>query len=119
MSPTDNFTATIRYTDGSVCTLLYSAQGGQGLPKEAFELHVDGRSFILDDYRRLRSFGAKLNIRTRTQEKGHLEELMVFQEAIAGNLDRRALWEEAVEVTRTALEVNRQVRCREPGGEVS
>ncbi len=69
--------------------------------------------------RRLRSFGTKLNMRTRTHEKGHREELIAFHQAIAGSLDRRALWDEAVEVTRTALEVDRQVRCREPGGEVS
>jgi predicted dehydrogenase len=112
VSPTDNFTATIRYAEGSVCTLLYTAQGGRELPKETLEMHGERRSFTLEDYRRLRSFGAKLNIRTRTQEKGHLEELLAFHEAIAGSLDRRQLWEEAVEATHTALEVDRQVLGR-------
>jgi predicted dehydrogenase len=110
VSATDNFTATIRYADGSVCTLLYTAQGGRELPKEHLELHADGRSFLLDDYRRLKSFAANLNIRTRNQEKGHIEELIAFHQAIAGSLDRQALWEEALEVTRTTLEVDRQVR---------
>ena len=110
--PTDNFTATIRYAEGSVCTLLYTAQGGRELPKEGLEVHGDGRSFLLDDYRQLRSFGAKLDMRTRTQEKGHLEELVAFHQAITGSLDCRILWDEAVEVTRTALEVDRQIRGR-------
>jgi predicted dehydrogenase/threonine dehydrogenase-like Zn-dependent dehydrogenase len=108
--PTDNFTATIRYAEGSVCTLLYTAQGGRELPKEAMELHVDGRSFVLDDYRHLRSFGAPVGLRTKRQEKGHREELLAFHHAITGQRDRRALWHEAVEVTRTTLEVDQQVR---------
>jgi predicted dehydrogenase len=110
--PTDNFTATIRYAEGSVCTLLYTAQGGQGLPKEAMEVHGDGRSFLLDDYRRLQGFSTKLDFWTRKQEKGHYEELTAFHRAIAGSLDCRALWDETIEVTRTALEVDRQVRHR-------
>jgi predicted dehydrogenase len=110
VSPSDNFTVTIRYADGSLCTLLYTAQGGKELPKESLEMHVDGQSFLLDDYRRLKSFGARLNIRTRNQEKGHLEELTTFHRAIAGSVDPRPLWDEAVEATRTTLQVDRQVR---------
>jgi predicted dehydrogenase len=112
VAPTDNFSATIRYADGSVCTLLYTAQGGKELAKEAFELHVDGRSFVLDDYKNLSAFGASTAIRTKMQEKGHYEELIAFHNAISGALDRRSIWDEAVEVTRTALEIDRQVRSR-------
>jgi predicted dehydrogenase/threonine dehydrogenase-like Zn-dependent dehydrogenase len=108
--PTDNFTSVIQYVDGSVCTLLYTAQGGKELPKEALEMHVDGQSFLLDDYRHLRTFGVNRNMRTHSQEKGYREELIAFCESISGSLDRRALWDEAVEVSRTALEVNRKVR---------
>jgi predicted dehydrogenase/threonine dehydrogenase-like Zn-dependent dehydrogenase len=110
VSPIDNFTATICYTDGSICTLLYTAQGGQGLPKEAIEFHGNRQSFILDDYRQLRSFGTKMNVRTKRQEKGHYEELLAYYQAITGVLDWRSLWDEAVEVTRTTIEVDRQVR---------
>jgi predicted dehydrogenase/threonine dehydrogenase-like Zn-dependent dehydrogenase len=110
MLPTDNFTATVQYAEGSVCTLLYTSRGGHDLPKEALELHWDGRSCLLDDYRSLRGFGIKVSLRTRRQEKGHPEELLAFQQIVAGSLDRRAIWDEAVEVTRTALEVDRQVR---------
>jgi predicted dehydrogenase len=106
----DNFSATIRYSDGSVCTLLYTAQGSKELPKEAFEMHVDGRSFLLDDYKSLRSFGTNCDIRTRSQEKGHREELIAFHQAITGLSDCRNLWVEAVEVTRTALVLDRLVR---------
>jgi predicted dehydrogenase/threonine dehydrogenase-like Zn-dependent dehydrogenase len=107
---TDNFTATVRYADGSVAALIYTSQGGRTLPKETFELHADARSFVLDDYRQLKGFDIKLDLRTKRQEKGHMEELDAFHQAITGSLHRRALWDETVEVTRTTIEVDRQVR---------
>jgi predicted dehydrogenase len=112
VTPTDNFSAIIRYGDGSVCTLLYTAQGGKELPKEFLEMHVDGRSFVLEDYKRLTSFGTTAQIRTRTQEKGHYEELVAFHKMVTGALDHRAIWAESVEVTCTALEIDRRVRDR-------
>jgi predicted dehydrogenase/threonine dehydrogenase-like Zn-dependent dehydrogenase len=108
--PTDNFSATIRYGEGSVCTLLYTAQGGKELPKEFLEMHVDGRSFLLDDYKSLTSFGTAAQIRTKTQEKGHCEELIAFHKMVTGALDRQAIWAEALEVTRTAFKIDRQLR---------
>jgi len=107
--PSDNFTATIRYEDGSVCTLIYTAQGSRDLPKESMELHVDGQSLLLHNYRQLEAFGAKVDLRTSKEEKGHLEEWTAFQQAVNGLLDRRILWAEAVEVTRTTLEVDQKV----------
>ena len=41
-----------------------------------------------------------------------LELKVAFHKAIIGTLDRRALWNEAIEVNRTALEIDRQVRDR-------
>jgi predicted dehydrogenase len=111
----DNFSATVRYGDGSICTLLYTAQGGKELPKEALELHVDGQSFLVNDYRSLSSFGAKAHLKTKMEEKGHHEELIAFHKAITGSLDRSVLWQEAVEVTETALEINRQLIGPENG----
>jgi predicted dehydrogenase/threonine dehydrogenase-like Zn-dependent dehydrogenase len=107
---TDNFTATVRYADGSVAALLYTSQGGRTLAKESLELHADARSFVLDDYRQLRGFDIKFDLRTKRQEKGHMEELNAFHQAINGSLHRRALWDETVEVTRTTIEVDRLVR---------
>jgi predicted dehydrogenase len=107
---TDNFTATVRYADGSVCKLLYTGQGGSELPKEAMELHVDRQSVILDDYKLLRGFNVPAKRQAKRPDKGHYEELIAFHQAMAGTLDRRIIWEEALEVTQTTLEVDRLVR---------
>ena len=74
-------------------------------------MHVDGKSFLLDDYRALTGFGVAAHLNTKKQEKGHYEELIAFHQVIAGSLDRGAVWHEAIEVTRTAFEIDRQVRA--------
>jgi hypothetical protein len=74
------------------------------------ELHVDAQSFLLDDYRHLQGFGVKENFTTKKQDKGHYDELVAFHQTIAGKRDQKALWEEAIEVTRTAFEVDGLVR---------
>ena len=51
-SATDNFVATIRFEDGSVATLTYTALGRSEHPKEQMEVFVDGKVIALDDYRR-------------------------------------------------------------------
>ncbi len=80
---TDNFVATLRYSDGSVCTLAYTSLGSPELPKEAMEVFFDGKSIVLDDYRKLLFYGCDGKpANSLHPEKGHLEEL----EAIAGYL---------------------------------
>ena len=84
-SARDNFTATLRFADGSVCSLLYSALGASDIPKEYAEVYVDGSTFILDDYRTLEVHGRRApGVSLRTQDKGHLAELVAFYDHITG-----------------------------------
>ena len=70
----ENFVATLRYGDGSVCTLLYTALGARDFPKEAMEIYADGRVVTLDDYRALEIHGGKggglRTTRSRTRGAG-------------------------------------------------
>jgi predicted dehydrogenase len=77
----DNVSVTVRYEDGSVATLLYTALGPSGLSKEYMELYADGKALVLDDYRALRVYGVQAKGWTAAaQDKGHLEELATFGE---------------------------------------
>jgi len=55
----DNFVATIRYADGSVCTLTYTSMGAKAFPKERADIFVDGKVMVLDDYKQLTVTGGK------------------------------------------------------------
>ncbi len=79
ISPEDNVVVTARYDDGSVATLLYTALGAKALPKEYVEIYADGKVLVIDDFRTLRVYGASVKgWRGRTQDKGHLRELLIF-----------------------------------------
>ncbi len=111
LAANDNFTATVRYDDGSVCTLTYTALGAKEHPKERMEVYADGRVLTLDDFRSLTATGRKHAIwSSRTVDKGHRQEL----EALAGCLLRGAAWpislEEQVRATRISFDVEAQIR---------
>jgi predicted dehydrogenase len=85
-SPNDNKSFILKYEDGSVCTINYFACGNKGLGKEYMEVHFDGKSIILDDYKSLQAYGIKVNaIKSSTSQKGQLEELEVMYDYMIGS----------------------------------
>ncbi len=55
--PTDNFTAQIRFDDGSLCSLMYTALGHVKPGKELMEVFFDSKTIVLDDYLSLDGYG--------------------------------------------------------------
>jgi predicted dehydrogenase len=78
----DNFTATIAYDDGSLCTLTYTALGNSDFPKERLDVFADGSVISLDDYKSVTVAGRGSGWRSVTQQKGHEEELRALARAI-------------------------------------
>jgi len=76
----DNFTVQIRFDDGSICSLLYTAVGHTGLGKERMELFFDGKSVVMNDYKELTGFGLpkSFNKKTNSPDKGHATILKQF-----------------------------------------
>jgi predicted dehydrogenase len=108
----DNFVATIGYSDGSVCSLTYTALGSRDFPKERMEIYCDGSVIELDDYRSLKMTG-----RTASEWKSSAPAKGQFQELEAvGNwlLAPSAAWPislaDQLAVSRVALEVERQLK---------
>jgi predicted dehydrogenase len=81
----DNFCATIRYEDGSVCTLTYAALGPKaGLPKERIEVFANGEAWVIDDFKSLtRASDGAVLWSAAASDKGHFEELSRFGDSIA------------------------------------
>jgi predicted dehydrogenase len=106
----DNFVATIKYEDGSVCTLTYTALGDKSYPKEKMEVFADGKVIVMDDYKSVTVHGGKhKGWSDKTVQKGQLQEL----EMLADTLLRGKLWpislSEQIQATRISLEVERQI----------
>ena len=55
----DNFVAIIKYAEGSVCTLTYTALGATSYPKETMEVFADGKVIVMHDYKTVQVHGGK------------------------------------------------------------
>ena len=70
----ESASVTIQYANGSVASILYSGLGPASMPKERVEVLRGGRSWVLDDFRTLTSFGADGTSEERDRgDKGHAE----------------------------------------------
>jgi predicted dehydrogenase len=103
----DNFSATIGYEDGTLATLVYTALGPKtGLGKEHITVFCDGDAFIVDDFRKLtRASDGAVLWQHGEADKGHYEELSRFGDAIAGGGVSPIPFEEIVETSAVALQV--------------
>lgn len=107
-SPSDNFVATVSYEDGSVATLTYTALGAKDYPKEHMEIYCDGKIFVLEDYKKLTTYGIKTKeIQTKISEKGQKEEIEAFAQCILkGEEWPIPLWQQ-IQAMRIAFEVEK------------
>ena len=102
----DNVTATLRYADGSVATLLYTALGAPDFGKEYMEVYADGKVLVLDDYKNLQVHGARVKgWSASVQDKGHLEALRTFAMFLAGKRECPVGLTSLIETTRVSFAV--------------
>jgi predicted dehydrogenase/NADPH:quinone reductase-like Zn-dependent oxidoreductase len=115
LAANDNFVATVSYADGSVCTLTYTALGHRDHPKERLEIFADNAVLVLDDYKSLTVTGGVRGWSSRTQQKGHAEELAALATAIRSGGAWPIPLEEQLRAMRIAFAVEAQVaHGREP-----
>jgi predicted dehydrogenase/threonine dehydrogenase-like Zn-dependent dehydrogenase len=78
----DNIVVTVKYEDGSLGTLLYTGLGSKTAPKEKMKVFCDEQLFVLDDYKKLKTYGISADWTLKKQDKGHFRELQVFAKYI-------------------------------------
>lgn len=112
---TDNFCATLSYEDGSVGNLVYTALGPkQGLPKERIEVFCDGEAYIVDDFKSLvRASDSEILWQSDIVDKGHFEQLSRFGDAIANGQEAPIPFEEIIETSAAALQIDDILNGRE------
>jgi polar amino acid transport system substrate-binding protein len=83
----DSVSLTLAYSDGSVASILYLANGDSSVPKEYCEIYGGGKTAIMNNFTDA-SFhaGAKTKKKTYNGKKGHEEELSHFLSAVRGEV---------------------------------
>jgi len=81
--PDEGVTATIRFAEGSVGTVIYAVAGDPGIGKERLEVFGDGLSAVIENYGRLTVVAGGRRTRIRgAGGKGHREEMREFLDAV-------------------------------------
>lgn len=114
----DNFVATIKYSDGSVCALTYTALGDKSYPKEKLEIFTDGKVVVMDDYKSVTVFGGKYKgWSVPNSQKGQIEELEVLADSLLGGGKWPIDLKDQLQVSRISMEVERQIMAKSRGAD--
>lgn len=109
----DKAVITLGFTDGSVGTIHYLANGHKGLAKERLEVFCAGWVLQLDNFRKLRGWGwpnfSTLNL--WSQNKGQDECAKIFLEAVRNPTNSPISLNEIVETARYSIEIHREFEC--------
>lgn len=108
----DTFTSSIRFSDGSIGSLNYFANGDRGLAKERLEVFGGGRTAILDDFQRLElwSNGRRRVVRHFTVEKGFDGEIAAFIESVQTGRPMPISWSSLQLTTRATFAIEESLR---------
>lgn len=80
----DNLQVVLRFADGSLGTILYTALGPGRMPKEYLEIMGDGRAATIDDFARLTLHDDRRSTNKKSRsDKGHDTEFERLIDAIA------------------------------------
>ncbi|MEA5459576.1 bi-domain-containing oxidoreductase [Arcicella sp. LKC2W] len=79
---TDNATILLKYSNGSTGAINYFANGNKAYSKERIEVYSQGKTLIIDNFRKSEYFGTKASGMSRSQDKGHFSQFELFLERI-------------------------------------
>jgi predicted dehydrogenase/threonine dehydrogenase-like Zn-dependent dehydrogenase len=106
----DNFIATLKYSNGSICTLNYTSMGNKSYPKESCNIFFDGQVIELKDYKEVVHFNSKSSKVYKCSGKGHKEEL----EALAKSLKYAEAWpislEDQISASKISLTIEQEIK---------
>ena len=106
----DNAVITLKYNDGSICTLTYTTLGNNQYPKEVCQIYFDGKTIAINDYKQLDGFGVKLpDMKSSEPEKGQYEEIIDFARYLKGEVQAPIpLWQ-LVHATEISFKAGNQI----------
>ncbi len=112
----DNVTITLRFADGSVATVLYTAMGDNRQGKEYLEVFGEGRMAVLDDFRTLALSAKGRTHRTKSanQDKGFVEEMRRFLAAVRAGGEMPIPFAQSAASTRATLAALESLRRGTP-----
>jgi len=82
MGLNDTVHVNLKFSNGSIATVAYLANGNKRLAKEYLEIHGNGVSAVIDDFKELSVFSDKIEKTKGLPDKGHHAEVELFLGAV-------------------------------------
>jgi predicted dehydrogenase len=110
----DIATLVLSFADGSVASIAYLANGAKSFPKERVECFFDGRTLVIDNWRRLRRFNVTgpLFEFGKRPDKGHTAEIDAWLSAVRAGGPPPIPADELFEVSRWSIRAAAAARRR-------
>ncbi len=107
----DNVILNIKFVDGSIGSIIYSANGDRSFSRERIEIFCDGKTASSSDFRltEFHSGGRKKRFRTWNQQMGYKEELEYFFQHVKGEVSAELTAEEIFYSTATVLAAHKSI----------
>jgi predicted dehydrogenase len=101
----DCVTIQLKFANDSIASIHYLANGNKSFPKERIEVFGSGKVIVCDNFRVTREIGGRGKLKTRSQDKGHANELAAFVDSISKGSLPPISTDELIEVSRVTLDV--------------
>jgi polar amino acid transport system substrate-binding protein len=108
----DNIFITLRFADGSNGSIAYLSEGDKAMPKERVEIFAEGKSFVLDDFRKATSYhnGREESTKPRQQDKGQASETRAVCEVVLKGKPAPISLDDLAATTRATFRIRESLR---------
>jgi predicted dehydrogenase/threonine dehydrogenase-like Zn-dependent dehydrogenase len=112
----DNLTINLKFGDGSVGNIVYSANGDKGFSRERIEIFCEGKTVVSTDFRKtsFHSAGKKRTFGTYNQSMGYQEELTHFFDVIKGDAEPKLTPDEIFHSTSAVFSIHESLATGQP-----
>lgn len=107
----DSVSLLLRYENGSTGVINYFSNGSKAYPKERIEVYSQERTLVLDNFRRLRTYGfGRFSGMLGRQNKGHTEQMNQLLTQLRTGGDALIPFAELINTTQTTLAALQSLR---------
>jgi polar amino acid transport system substrate-binding protein len=104
LSNNDNVTINLKFSDGSIGTIVYTSAGDSSMPKEYCEIFCEGKSATMNNFKTVELFrGGKSKILKFDGDKGIRNEINETIIAVSAGKQMPITSEEIIAVTKTTF----------------
>ena len=100
---TDNATILLKYQNGSSGVINYFSNGNKGYSKERIEVYAQGKTMVIDNFRKSEYYGLKSSGISRSKDKGHHEQFRLFLERLKKGEEAIIPFEEIINTSRASI----------------